>query len=145
MFLGSCVEGNIYQLESNGPPLFLMFQQAKVQLVLAQPQPCSKEVNKRYMYLNEQQQIMTPTGEPLLQFHENMLQLHELMGQGISGISMNFNDQSEIYYGFGERYNAINQLGNQLDCFVYNQYRDQGTRTYLPMPYFLQIVDTECI
>ncbi|PQD14586.1 glycosyl hydrolase [Enterococcus faecalis] len=136
MFLGSCVEGNIYQLESNGPPLFLMFQQAKVQLVLAQPQPCSKEVNKRYMYLNEQQQIMTPTGEPLLQFHENMLQLHELMGQGISGISMNFNDQSEIYYGFGERYNAINQLGNQLDCFVYNQYRDQGTRTYLPMPYF---------
>lgn len=126
-------------------PHFLMFQQAKVQLVLAQPQPCSKEVNKRYMYLNEQQQIMTPTGEPLLQFHENMLQLHELMGQGISGISMNFNDQSEIYYGFGERYNAINQLGNQLDCFVYNQYRDQGTRTYLPMPYFLQIVDTECI
>ncbi|EED2264006.1 glycoside hydrolase family 31 protein [Listeria monocytogenes] len=44
--------------------------------------------------------------------------------------------KEEEYYGFGERYNALGQRGNVLDCFVYNQYRDQGTRTYIPMPFY---------
>jgi alpha-D-xyloside xylohydrolase len=38
------------------------------------------------------------------------------------------------YYGFGERYNALNQAGNRVDQFVYNQYKEQGLRTYIPMP-----------
>lgn len=44
---------------------------------------------------------------------------------------------SERFYGFGERYNDINQRGNLVDVYVYNQYKDQGIRTYFPMPYFL--------
>lgn len=38
------------------------------------------------------------------------------------------------WYGFGERYNALNQAGNRVDQFVYNQYKEQGLRTYIPMP-----------
>ncbi|MFB1081606.1 TIM-barrel domain-containing protein [Jeotgalibacillus sp. JSM ZJ347] len=45
--------------------------------------------------------------------------------------------QEEQYYGFGERYNAIEQRGEMIDCYVYNQYRDQGTRTYIPMPFYM--------
>ncbi|RYE10956.1 MAG: glycosyl hydrolase [Hyphomicrobiales bacterium] len=39
-------------------------------------------------------------------------------------------------YGLGERYNALNQAGNRVDQFVYNQYKNQGLRTYIPMPVF---------
>jgi alpha-glucosidase (family GH31 glycosyl hydrolase) len=39
-------------------------------------------------------------------------------------------------YGLGERYNALDQAGNRVDQFVYNQYKDQGLRTYIPMPVF---------
>lgn len=45
--------------------------------------------------------------------------------------------ESEQFYGFGERYNATEQRGQVIDCFVYNQYRDQGTRTYIPIPFYL--------
>lgn len=38
------------------------------------------------------------------------------------------------FYGFGERYNALDQTGNFVDQFVYNQYKEQGLRTYMPMP-----------
>lgn len=47
------------------------------------------------------------------------------------------NELPTRFIGFGERYNSLNQYGNKLDCFVYNQYRDQGTKTYMPMPYFV--------
>ncbi len=43
----------------------------------------------------------------------------------------------ERFYGFGERYNQIDQRGNLVDVYVYNQYKEQGIRTYFPMPYFL--------
>lgn len=45
--------------------------------------------------------------------------------------------KSERFYGFGERYNQIDQRGNKVDVYVYNQYKEQGIRTYFPMPYFL--------
>ncbi|MBT2640563.1 TIM-barrel domain-containing protein [Bacillus sp. ISL-39] len=44
---------------------------------------------------------------------------------------------NESFYGFGERYNAVEQRGNIIDCYVYNQYRDQGTRTYIPVPFYI--------
>ena len=45
--------------------------------------------------------------------------------------------ESENYYGFGERYNDINQKGNSPDCYVYNQYKEQGIKTYMPVPFFI--------
>lgn len=40
----------------------------------------------------------------------------------------------EAFYGLGERYNALNQRGQALDVRVYEQYKGQGKRTYMPVP-----------
>lgn len=43
----------------------------------------------------------------------------------------------ENFYGFGERFNALNQRGQRLDVRVYEQYKNHGLRTYMPMPLFV--------
>ncbi|GAB6086564.1 glycoside hydrolase family 31 protein [Alkaliphilus crotonatoxidans] len=43
----------------------------------------------------------------------------------------------EHFYGLGERYNSFTHRGEELDCYVYNQYRDQGNRTYMPVPFYI--------
>jgi alpha-D-xyloside xylohydrolase len=43
----------------------------------------------------------------------------------------------EAFYGFGERFNALNQRGSHLDNYVYGQYTSQGKRTYIPVPFFV--------
>jgi alpha-D-xyloside xylohydrolase len=43
----------------------------------------------------------------------------------------------EAFYGFGERFNALDQRGNRLDNYVYGQYTGQGRRSYIPIPFFL--------
>lgn len=58
--------------------------------------------------------------------------------QKIRDLKLNLHTPSdEHFYGFGERYNAVEQRGNIIDCYVYNQYRDQGTRTYMPVPFYI--------
>jgi alpha-glucosidase (family GH31 glycosyl hydrolase) len=37
--------------------------------------------------------------------------------------------------GFGERFNALDQSGQTFDSIVFEQYTNQGKRTYLPMPF----------
>ncbi len=37
--------------------------------------------------------------------------------------------------GFGERFNALDQRGQVLDARVFEQYKQQGKRTYLPSPF----------
>ncbi|MEA4882420.1 MAG: glycoside hydrolase family 31 protein [Clostridia bacterium] len=41
------------------------------------------------------------------------------------------------YYGFGERFDSLDQNGRNPDVCVVNQYLRQGSRTYIPMPFFL--------
>lgn len=54
------------------------------------------------------------------------------------GLQQNFRSPSdEAFYGFGERYNALDQRGNILDNIVYDQWGPQGKRTYFPVPFFL--------
>ncbi len=43
----------------------------------------------------------------------------------------------EAFFGFGERYNALNQRGEILDVRCYEQYKNQGKRTYFPVPFML--------
>ena len=45
--------------------------------------------------------------------------------------------QGESFYGFGERYNTIDQRGNSLRNRVIDQYKRQGKRTYYPVPFFI--------
>ncbi len=41
----------------------------------------------------------------------------------------------ERVIGFGERFDRLDQRGRRLDATVFEQYKGQGARTYLPMPY----------
>ncbi len=43
----------------------------------------------------------------------------------------------EAFYGLGERFNALDQRGEQLDVRCYEEYKNQGTHTYIPMPFFV--------
>jgi alpha-glucosidase (family GH31 glycosyl hydrolase) len=43
----------------------------------------------------------------------------------------------ESFHGLGERYNAFNLRGGTLDAQVYEQYKNQGVHTYIPVPFFL--------
>jgi alpha-glucosidase (family GH31 glycosyl hydrolase) len=43
----------------------------------------------------------------------------------------------EAFFGLGERYNALNQRGEVLDMRCYDQYKNQGKRTYIPIPFML--------
>ena len=51
-------------------------------------------------------------------------------------ISLKLTHDRASIFGLGERYNALDQAGNRVDQFVYNQYKNQGLRTYIPMPVF---------
>jgi len=46
-------------------------------------------------------------------------------------------NDDEVVLGLGERFNALNQKGNSLDTRVFEQYRHQGDKTYIPIPFFL--------
>ncbi|MEQ8671638.1 MAG: glycoside hydrolase family 31 protein [Aggregatilineales bacterium] len=45
--------------------------------------------------------------------------------------------QDERFYGTGERFNMLNQRGQILDVRCYEQYKNHGKRTYMPIPFLL--------
>lgn len=56
---------------------------------------------------------------------------------GILKVNENFfTAEDEMFFGFGERYNSVNQRGNSLDNYVSNTWKDQGLRTYIPVPFY---------
>lgn len=44
-------------------------------------------------------------------------------------------EPGEHVMGFGERFDHLDQRGRRLDAVVFEQYKGQGDRTYLPMPF----------
>ena len=46
-------------------------------------------------------------------------------------------DDSEVLLGTGERFDALDQRGRRPDVRVYEQYKQQGSRTYFPLPWVL--------
>ncbi|MEX1171371.1 MAG: TIM-barrel domain-containing protein [Chloroflexota bacterium] len=44
-------------------------------------------------------------------------------------------DDGAHVVGFGERFDSLDQRGRRLDAVVFEQYKSQGTRTYLPVPF----------
>lgn len=48
-------------------------------------------------------------------------------------------EPGEHVVGFGERFDAIDQRGRALDAVVFEQYKAQGARTYLPMPFAIVV------
>jgi alpha-glucosidase (family GH31 glycosyl hydrolase) len=43
----------------------------------------------------------------------------------------------EQFYGFGEHYDGIEKRGQIVETYIYNQYQNQGSRTYLAVPFFV--------
>lgn len=53
-------------------------------------------------------------------------------------IAMSFRtDDHEAFFGFGERYNRLNQRGEVVANRVFEQYKNQRLKTYLPIPFFI--------
>ncbi|MRR31180.1 hypothetical protein EG834_12850, partial [bacterium] len=66
--------------------------------------------------------------------------LHVLVDQGGRVLEYHLEFESpadEAFYGFGERFNALDQRGSHLDNYVYGQYTSQEKRTYIPVPFFV--------
>jgi alpha-glucosidase (family GH31 glycosyl hydrolase) len=48
-------------------------------------------------------------------------------------------EEGERVVGFGERFDALDQRGRLVDVAVFDQYKGQGARTYLPMPFAIAV------
>src|SRR5581483_6188001 len=48
-------------------------------------------------------------------------------------------DRGERVVGFGERFDGLDQRGRRVDAAVFDQYKGQGARTYLPMPFAIVV------
>lgn len=48
-------------------------------------------------------------------------------------------EAGERVVGFGERFDALDQRGRLVDVAVFDQYKGQGARTYLPMPFAIVV------
>jgi len=51
--------------------------------------------------------------------------------------TLSLGSSASHYYGFGERFDSLDQNGLNPDVCVVNQYCRQGSRTYIPMPWFV--------
>lgn len=52
------------------------------------------------------------------------------------GLSWQLEDNEKLF-GTGERYDSLDQRGKTPDIRVYEQYKQQGSRTYFPLPWVL--------
>ena len=48
-------------------------------------------------------------------------------------------EPGEHVVGFGERFNGLDQRGNLVDVAVFDQYKGQGARSYLPQPFAIVV------
>lgn len=52
-------------------------------------------------------------------------------------LRFNFLACNNYFYGFGERFDQVNQKGRNPDVYVLEQFTNQGKITYMPIPFFL--------
>ena len=79
--------------------------------------------------------IELPNGKIIKSLERQSIQIKMVNDEPVE-VELLLQLSDEKIYGLGERYNAFDQRGEWLDQFVYNQYKDQGARTYMPMPLF---------
>ena len=44
---------------------------------------------------------------------------------------------TEEFYGFGEHFNNFSKRGQNVDTYIYNQYKNQNEKTYLSIPFLI--------
>lgn len=58
-------------------------------------------------------------------------------GEIVSAIRLTASaDGDDRFYGFGMKYDTLNQRGNIVDTYCVNWYKDQKGETYTPVPYY---------
>jgi alpha-glucosidase (family GH31 glycosyl hydrolase) len=82
--------------------------------------------------------VTLPDGESVLSTEPEGIRLLFTGESGVRKIACEFKSpDEEAFIGFGERFNALNQRGHVLDVLVYEQYKGQAERTYMPVPFFI--------
>lgn len=79
-------------------------------------------------------------GRTLLESPPNPFNLAELSGNsdgGVKSLKLAFSTCNDYYYGFGERFNKVNQSGESPDIHVFEQFTNQKNAAYMPMPFFI--------
>lgn len=81
-------------------------------------------------------EVLTPLTLRWLEAEDGIIVAVELLGLLKS---------DEALVGFGERFDALDQRGRAPDVVVYEQYKNQGNRTYLPVPFFISSAGYGCL
>ena len=81
--------------------------------------------------------LLGPEGDVLLEGAAGPSWLEDEAGNAHRHAASFVSPPDEAFIGFGERFNALNQRGQVLDNLVYEQYKSQGKRTYIPVPFFI--------
>lgn len=79
-------------------------------------------------------------GGILLESPADPLKFSELCGNSngdIKSVKLAFSTCNEHYYGFGERFDKVDQSGGNPDVHVIEQFTNQREATYMPMPFFI--------
>lgn len=59
-------------------------------------------------------------------------------GQCVRQVKLTFKSTSdEGFFGLGERFNVLNQRGQVMDIRCFEQYKNHGKRSYMPIPFLL--------
>ncbi|MFP3155962.1 hypothetical protein LQZ18_16375 [Lachnospiraceae bacterium ZAX-1] len=136
--LGLNAGGNVFQIKNNVAPLFMLMKENEFSIASDKPDIKEKTIDTNFMYLDIETFVLHYKEKSIRLAKEHPFAMFGLLNQGLLTFTLNYEDSIDSnYFGFGERYNDVNQKGNIIDCFVYNQYKDQGLKTYLPMPYFI--------
>lgn len=85
--------------------------------------------------------IIKKKEEVLLESENEILAPFELVDyfNGKFELKINFKNNAEDFFGFGERYNSLNQKELAPDICVYNEYLYQEDKTYIPVPFFFTL------
>lgn len=128
--------------ENNGYDIKLKLADDNFNLFVAQAKAIEEDKKETFLKFNNY--VIEEGDDSLLiiKREDNIFEIKDIYlwksDEKIFSIGLSIStDEEEGFYGFGERYNNINQRGNIVDVYVYNQYKDQGIKTYFPMPYFL--------
>ncbi|QFT87727.1 Alpha-xylosidase [Bacillus sp. THAF10] len=140
-FHGVQIKENLYRWEAESLKGFsFLFDKDKKQLIFTQEAP-SVSGDRVTVAVND---VFADSGIPSFTLNSRLAPIVVKMDKEgtVQELSLHFHSlELEQFFGMGERYHTLEYRGEILDCYVYNQYRDQGARTYMPIPFFISSLE----
>ncbi len=94
------------------------------------------EVSGGRALLDQKGLILRSANQEILLQSDSVLFEGLISAQGrLEAIRLNFSAKPLDFYGLGERFDHLNQRGLSPDIRVYEEYKNQGSRTYFPIPF----------